>query len=245
MLHCVVCIWGHVTKIWLCTCLEDWEPSCFFFIVFFRFTQFASWLGFGATRLEFVGECSCRQLRTLAQPPPVSCSSSPTPRSDCQTVRLWQVWICQVLWKCDHSPWVLSPLANTNCCIAPLLFPSHCNAFPTLQSDKHSQFFPPPAALSNVSSDVGWHSPRVSPPRRGTTRMLPYFFPAYLPWSILTSLCNMNSRLTAPYPLKCFGKPQRNWPNNIIANFQIVQTLLFSEQIHWTVAIVSCDFSHV
>ena len=213
--------WGHVTKI--CTsllvsflmCLIRVTPVCF--LIWF-------WGHFGP---EFMGECSWRQLRTLAaQPPPVSCCLS-TEQSD---TTVWlsdfgnclKMWICQVLWKWDHSAvhGCSHPLANANCCIAPLLFPSHCNAFPTLQSDKHSQFFPPPAAaLSNVSSDVGRHSPRVSPPRRGTIHMLPYFFPAYLPWRILTSLCNINSRLTAPYPLKCFGKPHQNWPNNISANF--------------------------
>ena len=178
---------GYNATLWglhLRTCHKNlalhmsWKLRAFLFLFYcvFWVTQFASWLGFGAARLKFVGECSCRQLRTLAEPLPVSCSSSPTPRSDCQTGRLWQVWICQVLWKCDHSPWVLSPLANTNCCIAPLLFPSHCNAFPTLQSDKRSQFFPPPAALSNVSSDVGWHSPRVSPTREVQHVCFPIFF---------------------------------------------------------------------
>ena len=115
---------------------------------------------------------------------------------------------------------MLSTIATSaNCCIAPLLFPSHCKAFPTLQRERHSQFFPPPA-LSNVSSDVGSHSPRVSPPRRGTTHMLPYFFgrPAV---TYFDKFVQHKFQVNCPLFTQVFWQATSKWAQQYHCSFQI------------------------
>ena len=144
-----------------------------------------------------------RQLPPTAShtlsPPPVSCSNRPTSAtSDC--------WTLEYFW---YS--LKMGQANMRCCchktypvtIFATRFPSHPNTFRT-SHDVTAAF---PIVQCWLWRPPAFHCSYIQPGGEGDNYKPHVYFPTFLAqslWHILTCLCNINSRLTAHFPLKCF-----------------------------------------
>ena len=144
-----------------------------------------------------------RQLPPTAShalsPPPVSCSNRPTSTtSDCRTLeyfwyslKLGQANMC---WCC-HITYPVTIFATR--------FPSQSNTFRT-SHDVTAAF---PIVQCWLWRPPAFHCSYIQPGGEGDNYKPHVYFPIFLAqslWHILTCLCNINSRLTAHFPLKCF-----------------------------------------
>ena len=142
-----------------------------------------------------------RQLPPTAShalsPPPVSCSNRP--RALRLAVGLSNIF--DIPWKWDKQTGAGAVTYSVT--IFAARFPSQSNTFRT-SHDVTAAF---PIVQCWLWRPPAFHCSYIQPGGEGGNYKPHVYFPTFLAqslWHILTCLCNINSRLTAHFPLKCF-----------------------------------------